>query len=137
MTATVSYNPNTDTTATVVATINTNKRVNKVEGWTLSEDGKKLTKEFTTNTTEIVHLVDMDGMTKDVEVKVTNIKKEAHNGNSEGVTNNGNLTGDDTTAKGKLPQTGVDTSIIIISVIIVMLMSIISYKIYNNYKDIK
>jgi len=91
----VSYDPTTNTTGKVIATIKTNKKVNEVEGWTLSEDGMILTKEYAKNTTETVHLVDEDGMTKDVEIKISNIvvdepKKEE----------------DNTIAKEELPNTG-------------------------------
>lgn len=74
LTATVSYNPSIQTTEKVTATIKTNKKVNEVNGWTLSQDGMTLTKEFSNNATETVHLVDMDNMTKDVIVEINNIK---------------------------------------------------------------
>lgn len=120
LTATVTYNPTTNTTGKVTATIKTNKKVNKVDGWTLSEEGKTLTKTYSENVTETVHLVDVDGMTKDVEVKITNIIKE-----------------DDTTAGGKIPQTGVNMTITVVSVIAIILVAMICYKKYNSYKDIK
>lgn len=120
LTATVTYNPTTNTTGKVTATIKTNKKVNKVDGWTLSEEGKTLTKTYSENATETVHLVDVDGMTKDVEVKITNIIKE-----------------DDTTAGGKIPQTGVNMTITVVSVIAIILVAMICYKKYNSYKDIK
>lgn len=127
LTATVNYNPTTNTTGNVVATIKTNKKVNKVDGWTLSEDEKTLTKTYSTNATETVHLVDIDGMTKDVEVKVNNITSTNTKSDNEK---------DTTTAKGVLPQTGVGMSITI-SLIAIILVAIVKYKKYNNYKDIK
>lgn len=127
LTATVNYNPTTNTTGNVVATIKTNKKVNKVDGWTLSEDEKTLTKTYSTNATETVHLVDIDGMTKDVEVKVNNITSTNTKSDNEK---------DTTTAKGVLPQTGVGMSITI-SLIAIILVAIVMYKKYNNYKDIK
>ena len=120
LTATVTYNPTTNTTGKVTATIKTNKKVNKVDGWTLSEEGKTLTKTYSENTTETVHLVDLDGMKKDVEIKITNI-----------------ITEDDTTAEGRIPQTGVNMIITSVSVIAIVLVAMICYKKYNNYKDIK
>ena len=120
LTATVTYNPTTNTTEKVTATIKTNKKVNKVDGWTLSEEGKTLTKTYSENATETVHLVDLDGMTKDVEVKITNIIKE-----------------DNTTAGGTIPQTGVNMTITVVSVIAIILVAMICYKKYNSYKDIK
>lgn len=128
LTATVSYNPTTNTTGNVVATIKTNKKVNKVDGWTLSEDGKTLTKTYSTNATETVHLVDIDGMTKDVEVKITNITSATSKQDNEK---------DTTTAKGTLPQTGANMMITIGSIIAIILIAVIFYKKYNGYKDIK
>lgn len=125
LTATVSYDPTSTTTGNVVATIKTNKKVNKVDGWTLSDDGKTLTKTYSTNATETVHLIDLDGMTKDVEVKITNITSKQDNEK------------DTTTAKGTLPQTGVNMTISIASIIAIILVAVVLYKKYNSYKDIK
>lgn len=44
---------------------------------------------------------------------------------------------DTTMATGKLPQTGVNMTIVIASIIVISLIAIIIYKKYNNYKDIK
>lgn len=129
LSAIVTYNPTTNTTGKVTAIIKTNKKVNEVEGWTLSEDGMTLTKEYSTNTTETVHLVDIYNMTKDVVVKISNIIKEEPKQPEE-------PTKDDTTAISKLPYAGV-TSKIIISIIMATIISIITYKKYNNYRDIK
>ena len=128
LTATVSYDPTTNTTGNVVATIKTNKKVNKVDGWTLSDDGKTLTKTYSTNATETVHLVDLDGMTKDVEIKITNITSATSKQENEK---------DTTTAKGTLPQTGVNSAVSIVSIIAVILVALVLYKKYNSYKDIK
>lgn len=128
LTATVTYDPTTNTTGKVTATIKTNKKVNEVEGWTLSEDGMTLTKEYSINATEIVHLVDTDNMTKDVVVKISNIIKEEPKQPEQPPK-------DDTIATGKLPQTGVSATIIISLIAVIIL--IIIYKKYNTYKDIK
>lgn len=129
LTATVTYSPTSQTTGSVTATIKTNKKVNKVNGWTLSDDKITLTKVYYSNATEIVHLVDEYGMTKDIEIKVANITKE--NQNSNEVNNK-----DETMATGSLPQTGVSMTITI-SLIAIILVAIVMYKKYNNYKDIK
>ena len=125
LTATVNYNPTSNTTGSVVATIKTNKKVNKVDGCTLSDDGKTLTKTYTINATETIHLVDLDGMTKDVEVKITNITSKQDN--EKGTT----------TAKMTLPQTGVNMAVSIVIIIAIIFVALIFYKKYNNYKDIK
>lgn len=119
----LSYDPTTNTTGKVMATIKANKKVNEVEGWSLSDDGMTLTKEFSINTTETVHLVDIDNMTKDVIVKINNIiNKEPAK--------------DNTTATGELPLTGISATIII-CLIVTAIISIIIYKKYNSYRDIK
>lgn len=127
LTATVSYNPTTETIGNVTATIRTNKRVNPVDGWLLSDDGMSLTKMYSTNTTEVVHLVDLDGMTKDVTVSINNIKTVNIN------TNNNNNINDD---NFMLPQTGISNGLII-AVIIVSILSIFAFVKIKLYKDIK
>ena len=129
LTATVTYDPTTNTTGKVTATIKTNKRVNEVEGWTISEDGMTLTKVYSTNATETVHLVDIDNMTKDVLVQIGNIIKENPKQPEQ-------LPKDDTTATERLPNAGINV-MIIISLIGILISSMIMYKKYNKYKDIK
>lgn len=52
--------------------------------------------------------------------------------------NNNSAKGQDNTlSQGKLPQTGVNMTLPIASVIIITLTAIIFYKKYNNYKDVK
>lgn len=46
LSATVNYDPTTSTTGKVMATIKTNKKVNQIDGWTISEDGMTLTKYY-------------------------------------------------------------------------------------------
>jgi len=71
--ASVSYDPTTTTTGNVTAIIKTNKPVNEVDEWTLSDDKMTLTKVYSENVTETVHLVDMDNMTKEIVIKIENI----------------------------------------------------------------
>ncbi len=125
LTATVSYNPDSNTDGNVVATIKTNKKVNKVDGWILSDDGKTLTKTYSANVTEVVHLVDLDGMTKDVTVKITNI------------TSKSNIEEDDTIAKGILPYAGENIVVSVVSIIAIIVVTFIFYKKYSNCKDIE
>lgn len=124
LTATVSYDPTTETTGTVTATIKTNKKVNAVDGWTLSDDGMTLTKTYSTNSTETVHLVDVDNMTKDVEINISNI------------TSSTNTNNDTTTAPiTKLPQTGISCGIVVALAIGVVVGIILFFK-YRKMKDI-
>ena len=58
--ASISYSTNSLTYKTVVATITSNKELEEVKGWTLSEDKKTLTKEYSSNTEENVTIKDKD-----------------------------------------------------------------------------
>ncbi len=166
LTATVSYNPSTSTTGNVTATIKTNKKVKNVSGWTLSSDGKTLTKKYSKNTTEIVNLVAEDESEKSVTVKITNIKAEDTNKdkNNNNSNTNGSVQGvskdddddnkpstgsssssskntttgkkDNTVSPTILPQTGLGRGIMVI-VIIATVYGIYAYRKYNYLKDIK
>lgn len=124
LTATVSYDPTTTTTETVTATIKTNKKVNVVEGWSLSDDGMTLTKVYSSNTNETVHLVDEDNMTKDVEIIISNITAPVADDDEK----------DDTLAEGVLPQAGVKTVISIIGLVFVIALFTLSK--YRKFRDI-
>lgn len=72
-------------------TISANKPVNKVDGWTLSADGKKLTKKYTSNKREEVTLKDADGQTITVNVTVACIvDNNGDNSNNQNGANNEN-----------------------------------------------
>ena len=78
--ATVSYSTTTLTNGNVVATITANEEIQEVSGWKLSTDKLKLTKEYISNTTasgENITIKDLAGNTSVVNVKITNIDKEA------------------------------------------------------------
>jgi len=128
--ATVSYNPTEQTTGSVTAIIKTNKKVKPVDGWNLLEDGKTLTKVYNSNTTEIVHLVDLDEMTKDIEVKITNIVKEDISS-----TDSKNEK-DNTLANKDLPNAGRNI-LLAISTVIMIIALLVFYKKQSEYKDIK
>ena len=112
LSAIVTYSTKDKTSSPVTATMKTNKPVKKVEGWTLSDDGMTLSKEYSVNTTETVHLVDIYNKTKDVQIIINNIQK------------------DDTTIKGKIPQTGEEIAIIlgIFAIISIGTMVFIKYR---------
>ncbi len=87
------------------------------------EDGKIIAKAAGTAT---ITVSNAEG-TKQATCSVTVINKES---NSE-------KTPDNTVIGGKLPQTGGNMVTILISLIAITLISIIMYRKYNNYKDIK
>lgn len=128
LTANVTYNPTSNTTGKVTATITTNKKVKNVEGWTLSTDGKSLTKLYAVNTTETVQVEDEYGKKKDVLVKVTNIVDETQKTIGEPK--------DDTVATGTLPQTGVSIALgaSIALIIFIGCIGLIKYKSYGKLK---
>jgi len=134
LTAFVSYDPTTTTTGNVTATIETNKEVNEVEGWTLSEDGKILTKEYSANTTETVHLVDMDNMTKDVVIKIENIVPEEPETPKEPETPVEPEDKDPTTTDKYIPDAGARAIITIM--LIVCIIGIIAFVKLRKFKDV-
>ena len=137
LTATVSYDPTTETTGKVTATIKTNKKVNKVDGWNLSDDGKISTKVYSENKTEIVHLVDEDNMEKDVEIKISNIiAEESKDEIKEEPKEDTKKQLDETTAKERLPQTGLGIGLTV-SIIAISLICVISYTKYKKLRIIK
>ena len=128
LTAVVTYNPTTKTKGDVIATIKTNKEVNKVDGWELSEEGNLLTKSYSSNTTETVHLVDKQGKTKDVKIIIDNIiTDEIEN------TQNNELK-DNTITDGPLPNGGIKITVLI-GIIIMCSIVLFLHKRYNKLKD--
>ena len=136
LTAMVSYNPTKTTTGSVTATIKTNKPVNSVEGWTLSEDKMNLTKEYSSNITETIHLVSLDKMEADVEIKIANIIKDStvnNNSNNNEQTNNNTINNDSTKATGTLPYTGPE---IVIAIAVIAIVGLGIY-LYRKNKDLR
>ncbi len=78
-TGTVTYSETENTKNNVVATISADEKLKEVAGWTLSEDKKSMTKEYTDNTVadEVVTISDLAGNTVDVTVTVNNIDRNA------------------------------------------------------------
>lgn len=72
---TVDYSTKDPTNQNVIVTINANKELKNIEGWTLSEDKMKLTKEYTQNIEENVVVSDTENETITIQVKIANIDK--------------------------------------------------------------
>ena len=73
----VTYSTTEYTNQDIIATIKVDKQVQAINGWTLSEDKKVLTKKYTKNTEETVTITDLEGNRSIVTVKIANIDKEA------------------------------------------------------------
>ena len=73
----VTYSTAEYTNQDVTVTINVDKQVQVINGWTLSENKKVLTKKYTQNTEETVTITDLAGNRSIVTVKIANIDKEA------------------------------------------------------------
>ena len=66
----------------VLVTIKANKLIKQPNGWTISKDGKSISKEYTDNTDylgERVKLEGVNGSSKNVIIKIDNIKKNTIN----------------------------------------------------------
>lgn len=72
---TVTYSTQQKTNKSVIATITSNKELQKLEGWELLTDKKVLTKEFSENTTQNYTIQDLVGNTSTIQVKIGNIDK--------------------------------------------------------------
>ncbi len=75
--ANVTYSTTEPTNQNVIATIENNEQVQEVEGWTLTEDKKTLTKEYGENVEETVIVKDLLGNETQVKITITNIDKIA------------------------------------------------------------
>ncbi len=73
----VKYSTTAKTNQNVKVTLTTDEEIEGVEGWTLSEDKKTLTKIYKKNTTETVSLKDLLGNETKQTIKVSNIDKIA------------------------------------------------------------
>lgn len=72
----VEYSKEWVTNENVIVTIVSNEEIKEIEGWTLSEDGKQLKKEFKTNYAENIIITNFAGIKSEVEIKISNIDKE-------------------------------------------------------------
>lgn len=69
----VRYSTTNITNTNVLVTIEANRELKPLEGWTYSNDRKSLTKSYTENKTENIVISDLFGTTKSVKIEVTNI----------------------------------------------------------------
>ena len=71
----ISKSTNEYTNTDVIVEIEANKKIEAIEGFNLSEDGKKLTKIYADNLTDNITLEDNSGNKKNVSIEINNIDK--------------------------------------------------------------
>ena len=72
----VKYSTTLSTNEDVTVTITANEEIKSIEGWTLSEDKKVLTKTYTENTEETITIKDVAGNSaSETTIKINNIDK--------------------------------------------------------------
>ena len=74
---TIEYSTKNPTKSNVQVTITANETVKEIEGWSLDATGKILTKTYSQNTSETITLEDLAKNTKQVQIEISNIDKEA------------------------------------------------------------
>ena len=124
---------------TLTATITPSDATNKTLTW--KSDNEKVATVTNgkvygiSEGTAIITVTTEDGNYSDT-CKVTVTKKTTTGNTNKGTDTTGKIE-DTTVATGKLPQTGVNMTIAIASIIIISIISVIMYKKYKKYKDIK
>ena len=113
----------------VIVHIISNKELQEVEGWELSEDKKTLTKIYLENEKDVISVTDLAGNITEVAVAVTTINKQTQN-------NKDNFNGENWAenlgaAITELPFAGKIT--IVTLIIILVIASIILYLKYRKY----
>lgn len=71
----VQYSTKEMTKESVIVTVTANEPIQKVDGWTLSNDKLTLTKEFSNNTEEELTIYDLVGNKTKIPIKISNIDK--------------------------------------------------------------
>lgn len=74
--AIVKYSTTNATDTDVLVTIEANRELSPLEGWTYSNERKSLSKSYTKNKTENILISDLFGNTKSIVIEVTNIDSE-------------------------------------------------------------
>lgn len=69
----VKYEPETETDGEVVVTINSNEKLQELDGWELSSDKLQLRKVYTKNINERIEVKDLLGNSTSVDINVSNI----------------------------------------------------------------
>ena len=113
----------------VIVHIISNKELQEVEGWELSEDKKTLTKTYLENEKDVISVIDLAGNITEVAIAVTTINKQTQN--NEDNFNGENWAENLGAAITELPFAGKIT--IVTLIIILVIASIILYLKYRKY----
>ena len=105
-----------------------NNKLQKLEGWELSEDGFSLSKIYTVNKEETVEVKDIYNNVAKVNINVTTIE----NGN----TTNGSSKSDNSTTNKILPKTGIVQKVLIITGIVLVGIAVFLYRKNKSMRDI-
>ena len=122
----------------VIVSIISNEELQEVEGWTLSEDKKTLTKTYSENQKDVISVTDLAGNITEVSVSVTSFNEEEKPGeNNQNDQINGeenNWTGNLESAIMDLPFAGkITLAIFIVTAVVVSIILYLKYKKYDKY----
>ena len=122
----------------VIVSIISNEELQEVEGWTLSEDKKTLTKTYSENQKDVISVTDLAGNITEVSVSVTSFNEEEKPGeNNQNDQINGeenNWTGNFGSAIMDLPFAGkITLAIFIVTAVVVSIILYLKYKKYDKY----
>ena len=124
----IKYSTTSTTPKEVTVTIISDKVIKKVDGWTLSNDKKQLTKRFIKNVEEKITVNDEYGNSTIANIKISNINMIEE----KQVDMNENSYYDSTKASGILPQTGEKRVLGLVAIFIII--SVILYRKLKKYK---
>lgn len=125
----MNYSTKQTTDKEVTVTVKTNEEIQAVEGWTLSEDKKSMTKVYSKNTTETIVIQDLANNSTKVNIQIESIKEKSNSGDKSNF--------DKTIAKDILPNTSGKKIFLTTLIIIALICSGIIYIKLKSYRDIK
>ena len=122
----------------VIVSIISNEELQEVEGWTLSEDKKTLTKTYSENQKDVISVTDLAGNITEVSVSVTSFNEEEKPGeNNQNDQINGeenNWAGNLGSAIMDLPFAGkITLAIFIVTAVVISIILYLKYKKYDKY----
>lgn len=133
----VIYSTTKSTNKNITVDITSNKELQEVKGWTLSDDKKKLTKIYEENKEELIEIYDLAGNSTKVSISIKNIDKNKEikpEQNESDTYVSEEVIGNKVLPK-ILPFTGIGTMILVI--VLLTAISIILYIKNRKMRDIK